>query len=326
MTALRIPCIPTLFHNPHAVLLTAWLAVPLAVGCTAATEPSSGASPLQADVPSHVPGDYDWDGLSDLMYQQDDTAFLRGDLSRDGTQVPNPPGPVTSTDWRLAAATDLDGDGRPDFVFQNKTSHVVVSWFMRDFVRKDILGVGLPGAFTVPSVSEDPTDMLVCSADFNGDHQADLVFQSSDSSRRTITVWIMDPANPAVRLQSHVISSAIPGFSVNNFRVAGCGDFSGEGLGDLVLRGPAGNVTIAYIESYQAFEQHRIVNPTRDWNWTLGAVGDLTGDGHFELVWQNTGTLAVEAWLMNYSDYIGTRLLTPPSSLPPHPWRLVGPK
>jgi hypothetical protein len=34
------------------------------------------------------------------------------------------------------------------------------------------------------------------------------------------------------------------------------------------------------IESYQAFEQHRIPSPTRDWTWTLGAVGDLTGDGH----------------------------------------------
>ena len=317
MTALRIPCIPTLFHNSRTVLLTAWLTAPLAGGCTAASEPATSAAP-QA-LTTHVPGDYDWDGLSDLIYQQDDTGLLRGDLSRDRIQVPDPPGPVTSNRWRLAAAADLDGDERPDFVFQNQDSHNVVAWFMRDFVRTG-------GAFTVPMASEDPTDVLVCSADFNGDHQADLVFQSSDSSRRTITVWIMDPNNPPVRRETHVITSAIQGFSVNNFRVAGCGDFSGEGLADLVLRGPAGNVTIAYIESYQAFEQHRIPNPTRDWNWTLGAVGDLTGDGHYELVWQNTGTLAVEAWLMIYSDYIGTLQLTPPSPLPPHPWRLVGPK
>jgi hypothetical protein len=317
MTALRIPRIPTLFHNSHALLLTAWLAVPLAAGCTGATEPASSAAPQALTM--HVPGDYDWDGLSDLIYQQDDTALLRGDLSRDGTQVPDPPGPVTSNRWRLAAAADLDFDERPDFLFQNLDSHNLVAWFMQKFERTG-------GAFIVPMASEDPTDVLVCSADFNGDHQADLVFQSSDSSRRTITVWIMDPNNPPVRRETHVITSAIPGFSVNNFRVAGCGDFSGEGLADLVLRGPAGNVTIAYIENYQAFEQHRIANPTRDWNWTLGAVGDLTGDGHFELVWQNTGNLAVEVWLMNYSDYIGTVLRTPPSTLPPHPWRLVGPK
>ena len=324
MTA-RISSIQARFPGLHSLWLTACLAAPLTGGCTGATESASGPAPLQLDVPSHVPGDYDWDGLSDLMYQQDDTAFLRGDLSRDGTQIPDPYGPVTSNLWRLAAATDLNGDGRPDFVFQHATSHVVVSWFMRGFVRLDRLGVEVAGAFTVPSVSEDPTDVLVCSADFNGDHQADLVFQSSDSSRRTITVWIMDPANPAVRLQSHVITSAIPGFSVNNFRVAGCGDFSGEGLGDLVLRGPAGNVTIAYIENYQAFEQHR-TGPTRDWTWTLGGVGDLNGDGHVELAWQNNDNLAVEVWLMSYSDYVGTQLRTPPSSLPPHPWRLVGPK
>jgi len=319
MTALRIPCIPTVFHNPHAVWLAVWLAAPLAGGCTAATEPASSAAPQPLEVPSHVPGDYDWDGLSDLIYQQDDTAFLRGDLSRDGTSVPDPYGPVTSNNWHLASAADLSGDGRPDFVFQHTISHNIVSWTMRDFVMNG-------GAFIVPLTPEDPTDVLVCSADFNGDHQADLVFQSSDSSRRTITVWVMDPSNPAVRREAHVITSAIPGFSVNNFRVAGCGDFSGEGLGDLVLRGPAGNVTIAYIESYHAFEQHRIPNPTRDWTWTLGAVGDLTGDGHFELVWQNTDTLAVEAWRMIYSDYTGTLPLTPPSPLPKHPWRLVGPK
>ena len=323
MTTLRIPCIPTLFHNSNLVLLTAYLAVPLAGGCSAATEPATepvfSAAPQPGVITSHVPGDFDWDGLSDLMYQQDDTARLRGDLSRDGTQIPDPPGPVTATNWRLAVTADFDGDDRPDFLFENATSHNLVVWFMREFVRTG-------GAFIVPGASQDPTDALVCAADFNGDHQADLVFQSSDSTRRTITVWIMDPSNPVVRRESHVITSAIQGFSVNNFRVAGCGDFSGEGLADLVLRGPAGNVTIAYVEGYHAFEQHRIPNPTRDWNWTLGGVGDITGDGHFELVWQNNATLAVEAWLMIYSDYVETVVLTPPSTLPPHPWRLVGPK
>jgi len=333
--ALR-PVLPS--PRPPALRLTRAFALaaavtlaPAAGGCFDATSPApditaGAATHSLTDLPTHVPGDFDWDGDSDLLFQQDDTSFFAVWLTdslepySSHIQLSDPYGPV-STNWRLASSADLSGDDRPDFVFENRDSSNLVAWFMSDLTR-------IGGAFISPAHDEDPTAHLVCAAYFNNDHQIDLVFQSSDPTRRTIIVWQMDPNNPSARASRHVVTSAIPGFSLSNFRVAGCGDFSGEGLGDLVLRGPAGNVTIAYVENYQAFEQNRIVTPTRDWTWTLGAIGDLSQNksGHFQLVWQHDD-LAIEAWVMQYSYYDHTVPVAPASSpMPPHPWRLVGAK
>jgi hypothetical protein len=315
---------------------THWLArgVAIALAATAAgcldTAPSApevkqASTGEVTGLETHVPGDYDWDGDSDLVLQQDTTAFIAFWLTdhfepyQSHTDTSTPYGPV-DVNWRLAASADLNGDDRPDLVFQNRNSQRVVAWHMRDLER-------ISGGFTTPMNDEDPTSQLVCSAYFNDDHQADLVFQSSDPTKRTIVVWVMDPDNPMVRVSRHVVTSAIPGFSVNDFRVAGCGDFSGNGLADLVLRGPAGNVTIAILEDFRAIEQYKITNPTRDWTWTLGAIGEL-GDpahpGHFQLIWQHDDN-AVEAWAMNYWEYDHTFSLRGPASQP-QPWRVVGPR
>lgn len=315
---------------------THWLARGIAIalvttagGCLdtarSAPEIKQASTGAVTDLATHVPGDYDWDGDSDLVLQQDSTAFIafwltdRFEPYEEHTDVSTPYGPA-ATNWRIAASADLDGDDRPDLVFQNQDSQRVVAWHMRDLER-------ISGGFTTPMNDEDPTAKLVCSAYFNDDHQADLVFQSSDPTRRTIYVWVMDPDNPMVRLSRRVVTSAIPGFSLNDFRVAGCGDFSGNGLADLVLRGPAGNVTIAILEDFQAIEQYRITTPTRDWTWTLGAItelGDTVHPGHLQLIWQHDD-LAVEAWAMEYWEYDHTVPLRGPASQP-FPWRVVGPR
>src|SRR5262245_60073553 len=69
------------FMQPHVLSRHFKLAMCLALApfaaCTApAPDGVQARAAATSDLPTHVPGDYEWDGDSDLVFQQDRTAFL----------------------------------------------------------------------------------------------------------------------------------------------------------------------------------------------------------------------------------------------------------
>jgi hypothetical protein len=85
-------------------------------------------------------GDFNRDGNTDILFQFTDGTlalwYLRnGSLLLAALLDPSSPG---SADWRVVGTTDLNGDGRPDLLLQNRADNTVAIWYMNG--AKLILG------------------------------------------------------------------------------------------------------------------------------------------------------------------------------------------
>ncbi len=93
-------------------------------------------------------------------------------------------------DWRIAACTDMNGDGTTDLVFQNSVGQLFV-WLL-DGTGTAInyaTGVGLkPGSKFLYGAGLGDWRLVTCT-DMNGDGIPDLVFQNSAGQ---IYAWILD--------------------------------------------------------------------------------------------------------------------------------------
>jgi len=76
-------------------------------------------------------GDFDRNGVSDLLFQNSDTGQL---VVTDAAGAPLAGGGVISSvpgnGWLVKAVADYNNDGKPDIVFQNATTNQVVVWYM----------------------------------------------------------------------------------------------------------------------------------------------------------------------------------------------------
>src|SRR5262245_30876218 len=119
-------------HLRHLVPCLGYLAL---TACDASTEPDD---PIPAARLGHIPGDFDWDGDSDLLFQRSTDVTMkvwRMDGSvRTGDAQFDPIGPA-DREWRVVATGDFSGDMKPDLLFQHRISRRLVVWFMDDFVR-----------------------------------------------------------------------------------------------------------------------------------------------------------------------------------------------
>ena len=136
--------------------------------------------------------------------------------------------------------------------------------------------------------------------DFNGDGVSDVLWRNSNSSPAE---WFMDG--------STISSTATPtyqGSAVSpdaSWSVAGIGDFNGDGDADILWRNGNGSLVewlmngSTILSTATPTYQGSAVSPGS--SWSVAGIGDFTGSGDADILWQQstTGTLAM--WLMNGS-------------------------
>jgi hypothetical protein len=130
-------------------------------------------------------GDFNGDGRADILWR--DTAggfyawitgtggFNSNVLSlTDQGALPNP-----GLEWTVAAAADMDGDGKADIVFRRPSDGVNYLWRMDGKVIASQAGLGAVG----------PEWTIALVGDFNGDGRNDLFFRRNDGVNY---VWLMN--------------------------------------------------------------------------------------------------------------------------------------
>jgi hypothetical protein len=148
---------------------------------------------------------------------------------------------------------------------------------------------------------------IVGSADFNGDGNADIVWQNTSTGAPII--WTMTGTT-----YSAATTVASPGSS---WSAVGVGDFNDDGNPDILFQNTDGTPQI-FTMNGTAFSSSALL-PDPGASWHVAAVGDLDGDGKSDIVFQSTdGTPQV--WLMNGPTVTGAALLGDPGSA----WKLVG--
>lgn len=156
--------------------------------------PVSGAPTLPLNWKLSATGDFNADGLADILWRNTTSQKLviwtMNGATKVGNIIPSPDQAVDAN-WEVAAAADFNRDGHRDLLWYNQTSGKIVLWFMNASV------VRISGQFTNPATVGNNNWRVLAVGDFGKgpggvyDTQ-DLVWQNDTSKR--VVVWFMDLA------------------------------------------------------------------------------------------------------------------------------------
>jgi hypothetical protein len=160
------------------------------------------------------------------------------------------------------------------------------------------------------------TPRVAAVGDFNGDGKLDLLWRALSGE---IVAWYLDGLKQLGK--SVIPQTAAPG---QEWQIIGAADTDADGRSELFCRSRAGLVCVWYVDTAQRGRKAWVqVQPSIDTQWYAVTVGDFTGDGSAEVVWQDRVTGNVAVHLARGLRSTKTVVTTPPG--PPDPlWQLVG--
>jgi hypothetical protein len=164
-----------------------------------------------------APGDFNGDGMADVLWQNSQTGQIYI-WEMNGTTIASVGSVATlapSTGWVIQGVGDFNGDGKADILFQNSTSGEVYIWLMNGMT---IIGQGTPG-------TEAPGSgwSIEGVGDFNGDGDADILWQNNQTGQTYI--WLMNGVNLASDASA---GSATPDWSVAPVYTYACSESYGS--------------------------------------------------------------------------------------------------
>jgi hypothetical protein len=185
------------------------------------------------------------------------------DLVTAPTPTPTPtPAPRPAFAGR-AILGDFNGDGYPDYVVQNASTHQTAIWYLNDNV---VIG----GAFG-PTLM--PGWKLRSVADFNRDGHPDYALFNPVSYGTSI--WYLS----GPMLIGNANGPGLP----NGWELAFTADFNGDGYPDYVLyKASSGQTVIGYLNNNVVIGV--AFGPTLPAGWSLIGAADFNGDGHPDYV------------------------------------------
>jgi hypothetical protein len=231
-------------------------------------------------------GDFNGDGHDDILWRNDSGLMSEwlgtasGGFTDNGGTVNN----VVAAAWHVQGIGDFNGDGRSDILWRNDSGQL-----------SEWLGTA-NGGFTD---NGGTVNNVVAAAwhvqgigDFNGDGRSDILWRN-DSGQ--VSDWLGQSDGSFIGNDTNALTS----FSTS-WKIAGVGDFNGDGRSDILWRNVSTNGVINWLGTANGGFTDNSTNSsyTVGWDWTVVGTGDYNGDGMADLLWRSsTGTL---------SDWLGT--------------------
>jgi hypothetical protein len=257
-----------------------------------------------------APADFNGDGRSDVLWQDPVTGLaqiwlLGGPL---GTAITGAANLTASNTWRIVGAGDFNGDGHPDVVWQDPVTGASQVWFLGGAQGNLVTGSAVMGGAN--------TWRIMSVADFNGDGHPDCIWQ--DTSTGMAQIWLTGGA------QGTTVVAAANLTAKNTWRIAGTGDFDGDGHPDVVWQDPVtGAVQVWYLTGTQGNVVSNAVNLSGATSSRIVSIADFNGDRHPDLVWQDA-TGVSQVWFMGGAQ--GTTQIVTASLAGANSWRVAAPR
>jgi len=269
--------------------------------------------------PMPATSDFDGDGLADLAWRHTpsgrNAVWLMDGVNARVTAVLSPAGAgaVADLDWEIRGVADMNRDGRPDLIWQHRTSGRLAVWFMSGTTRT---GTNYLYDTAMNSTEPDLDWKIVAAGDMDRDGHTDLLWRHRVSG--AIRLWHM---NGLVKADSVVV----PTVADAAWEIVDLADMNGDGMLDLVWWHNASGRIAAWLMFDAIRQSTPPFSPAQlaDSKWQIAGVADMNGDRKPDLVWQQVDSGELGVWFLDGLTQIGGRYLNPPRLADPR-WRIVG--
>ncbi|KJU86782.1 FG-GAP repeat-containing protein [Candidatus Magnetobacterium bavaricum] len=201
-------------------------------------------------------GDFDGDGKSDILWQNEDT-YNTGIWFMDGGTVKSVALIDKQTDdsWHINGIGDFNGDGRSDILWKQNIelkdsyAHMVCVWLMDGVIVKS-------AAFP----TKQPGDAFLITrgiGDFDGDGKIDILWQ--DMNKGTVYTWLMD----GEKIKESSGESGV----LSDWFVQAIGDFDGDGKSDILWHNPLNGGFAAWLMNGAVIKDKGMVTRFTKGSW-----------------------------------------------------------
>ena len=119
-------------------------------------------------------------------------------------------------------------------------------------------------------------------ADLDGDGKADVLWRNSSTGENYFY--------PLNGLAIGAGEGYVRTVADTSWRIAGTGDFNGDGKGDVLWRNSSTGQNYVFLMSGTAMLGEGFVRTVPDHDWEVVGVADFNGDGKDDVLWRNTST------------------------------------
>ena len=270
-------------------------------------------------VPTPPRSDFNRDGWPDLIWRHAASGhnaiwLMNGPAATAGMFLqPSFASQVPDLNWEIRAIGDMNGDGSPDLIWQNRATGQIAVWF---FSGGTCIGTNYLRTAAQSTFETDLDWKIVAAGDMDRDGQTDLLWRHRTTG--ALRLWHM---NGLVQWDS------VPLWTVSDPRweVAGLADLNGDGLLDLVWRHYGDGSLAAWFMSDAVVQTPMWLSPraVTDTDWRIVGLADMNSDGKADLVWQKISTGHLAVWFMDGVNLMSGMYLNPSVASDPN-WRIVG--